>query len=196
MNPEELDAIKVSQGVTVQELAEALDVPANDIIKRLFLLGTPLTMTQSMSDDLVELVADDLGRQIKIITPEEENTFSFYDDPADLKPRAPVVTVMGHVDHGKTEPARRHPPHRCRCRRGGRHHSAIGASQVMINDRKITFIDTPGHATFTAMRARGAKVTDIVILIVLPTTASCLRPSSRSITPAARTHRRRRQQDR
>ena len=82
------------RGVTVQELAEALDVPANDIIKRLFLLGTPLTMTQSMSDDLVELVADDLGRQIKIITPEEENTFSFYDDPADLKPRAPVVTVM------------------------------------------------------------------------------------------------------
>ena len=69
VNPEELDAIKVSQGVTVQELAEALDVPANDIIKRLFLLGTPLTMTQSMSDDLVELVADDLGRQIKIITP-------------------------------------------------------------------------------------------------------------------------------
>ena len=86
VNPEDLDAIKVSQGVTVQELAEALDVPANDIIKRLFLLGTPLTMTQSMSDDLVELVADDLGRQIKIITPEEENTFSFYDDPADLKP--------------------------------------------------------------------------------------------------------------
>ena len=69
VNPEELDAIKVSQGVTVQELAEALDVPANDIIKRLFLLGTPLTMTQSMSDDLVELVADDLGRQIKIDHP-------------------------------------------------------------------------------------------------------------------------------
>ncbi len=166
INPEELDAVRVSQGVTVAELAEALDVPANDIIKRLFLLGTPLTMTQTMSDDLVELVADDLGRQVKIITPEEENTFSFYDDPADLKSRAPVVTVMGHVDHGKTSLLDAIRNTGVAAGEAGGITQAIGASQVFINGRKITFIDTPGHATFTAMRARGAKVTDIVILIV------------------------------
>lgn len=166
INPEELDAVRISQGVTVAELAEALEVPANDIIKRLFLLGTPLTMTQTMSDDLVELVADDLGRQVKIITPEEENTFSFYDDPADLKSRAPVVTVMGHVDHGKTSLLDAIRNTGVAAGEAGGITQAIGASQVFINGRKITFIDTPGHATFTAMRARGAKVTDIVILIV------------------------------
>ena len=165
-NPADLDVVKIREGITVSEFADALEVSANDIIKRLFLLGSPLTLTQSMSNDLIELISDDMGRRVKIMNEEEENSFTFYDDPKDLEPRAPVVTVMGHVDHGKTSllDAIRHTG--VAEGEAGGITQAIGASQVKINDRIITFIDTPGHETFTAMRARGAKVTDIVILIV------------------------------
>ena len=162
----QLDTVKVPQGSTVADLAELLGVATNDIIKRMFLLGEALTVTQSMSDDQIEMVAMDLGREVKVMTKEEENSFTFYDDPDSLKSRPPVVTVMGHVDHGKTSllDAIRHTG--VAAGEAGGITQAIGASQVKINDRVITFIDTPGHETFTAMRARGAKVTDIVILIV------------------------------
>ena len=159
--------LKIEEVITVGDLAHRMGIKAADVIKKLIEIGMPSTLNQLLDADTAGLLAQEYGFEVENVAPEMESLIDQeVDKEEDLRPRAPVVTIMGHVDHGKTTLLDAIRESKVTESEAGGITQHIGAYEVEHNDRRLVILDTPGHEAFTAMRARGASVTDIVVLVV------------------------------
>jgi translation initiation factor IF-2 len=160
--------ISYEDGITVSSLAEKLNKNSSDLIKLLFMLGKMVTINSNLDDETIQLICMEYNVEATKQEPIDENSLedTELDDPKDLTDRSPIITIMGHVDHGKTSLLDAIRKTKVAEGEHGGITQHIGAYQVSVNNKKLTFLDTPGHEAFTSMRARGAKVTDIVIIVV------------------------------